>query len=111
MCSNSPCDKLSVGKMSLLGKYSEKFVMWKNMKTNLSCEEISPNDKCGDKSVFFTIYAVLSRNMFCCHLRCCFVAKKISSFLQYLHAFVWRKIEQEIVPVEKKGQNQGGALH
>ena len=40
------------------------------------------------KSLFYAIYAVLSRNLFC----------------RYLRALAWRKIEQQILPVEKKGQ-------
>ena len=40
----------------------------------------------GKISVFFVIYAVLSRNQFWYDLR----------------AFAWRKIELKIVPVEKK---------
>ena len=40
------------------------------------------------KSVNFAIYTVLSQNLFCRDLR----------------AFAWRKIDQKIVPVEKKGQ-------
>ena len=40
------------------------------------------------KSLFYAIYAVLSRNLFCRDSR----------------ALAWRKIEQKILPVEKKGQ-------
>ena len=66
---------------------------------NMSCGEISPHEKCGDKSVlsqlmlfcyeiyFAAIYAV-SRNLFCCNLR----------------AVEWRKIKLKIVSVEKKVQ-------
>ena len=87
--------------------------MWRNFRLNaeivpfkcgenLSHGEISPHEKCGDKSVmfcrilccfvaksfFYVIYAVLSRNLFCRGLR----------------ALTWRKIEPKIVTVEKKGQ-------
>ena len=44
---------------------------------------------------FVTIYAVLSRNLFCCDLR----------------AFVWRKIEPKNVPVEKERQISGMHHH
>ena len=68
---------------------------------NLSHGEISPHEKCGDKSVniMCTIFYVLLHFMlFCCKifLLCdlrCFVAKSVLS---------WRKIEPKIVPVEKK---------
>ena len=43
------------------------------------------------KICFVAIYAVLSRNLFCCDLR----------------AFVWRKVEPKIVLVEKKRQISG----
>ena len=42
------------------------------------------------KISFVAIYAVLSRNLFCCDLR----------------AFVWRKVEPKVVPVEKKDKYQ-----
>ena len=47
------------------------------------------------KICFVAIYAVLSRNLFCCYLR----------------AFVWRKIEPKIVLVEKKRQISGMEGH
>ena len=68
------------------------------METNLSCGEISPHERCGDKSElsqfmlfcrkisFVAIYTVLLRNIFGCDLR----------------AFAWRKIEPKILSVEKK---------
>ena len=80
--------------------------MWRqicHVETNLSCEEISPRERCGDKSdlsqfmlfcrkiCFVAIYAVLSRNLFGRDLR----------------ALVWRKIEPTILSVEKKGQIWG----
>ena len=43
------------------------------------------------KSLFYAIYAVLSRNLFC----------------RYLRALAWRKIEPKILSVEKKGQISG----
>ena len=43
------------------------------------------------KFLFYTIYAVLSRNLFCRDLR----------------ALAWRKIEPKIFSVEKKGQISG----
>ena len=49
------------------------------------------------KSLFYAIYAVLSRNLFC----------------RYLRALAWRKIGPTILSVEKKGQISGmptGAL-
>ena len=70
------------------------------MERNLSCGEISPHERCGDKSdlsqfllfsrkiCFVAIYAVLSQNL----------------FGRDLHAFAWRKIEPKIMSVEKKGQ-------
>ena len=45
-----------------------------------------------------TIFSVLSRNTFCCHLRC-FVAKSIlwqNLFCRNLRAFTWRKITPKI---------------
>ena len=53
---------------------------------NLSHGEISPHEKCGDKSVSImcTIFDVL--------------------FCRGLRALTWRKIEPKIVTVEKKGQ-------
>ena len=68
-------------------KYGDKSVMWKNVETNLSCVEIFPHERCGDKSdlsqfmlfcrkiCFVAIYAVLSQNLFGCDLR----------------AFAWRR--------------------
>ena len=43
------------------------------------------------KSLFYAIYAVLSRNLFC----------------RYLRALAWRKIEPKFLSVEKKGQISG----
>ena len=43
------------------------------------------------KSLFYAIYAVLSRNLFC----------------RYLSALAWRKIEPKILSVDKKGQISG----
>ena len=43
------------------------------------------------KSLFYAIYAVLSRNLFC----------------RYLRALAWRKIGPKILSVEKKGQISG----
>ena len=97
---NSPHNKLSVEEMYPHGKYRDKSVMWRNVETNLSCGEISPHERCGDKSelsqfmlfcrkiCFVAIYAVLSRNIFGCNF--C--------------AFAWRKIEPKFLSVEKKGQ-------
>ena len=88
--------KLSCGEVSPREKCEE----------NLSHRESSPHDKCGAKSVVWrnvdqicyveiflhfstqAIYAVLSRNLFCCHLR----------------AFVWRKIKPKLLPVEREKQ-------
>ena len=46
------------------------------------------------KSLFYAIYAVLSRNLFC----------------RYLRALAWRKIGPKILSVEKKGQMWGMRL-
>ena len=76
----------------------KNYVMWRNLEQNLSCWDISPHNKCGDKSLlspfmlfcreicFVAIYAVLPQNLFC-HNLC---------------TFVWRRIYWEIVHVEKK---------
>merc|ERR1711894_627577 len=44
-----------------------------------------------EESLFYAIYAVLSRNLFC----------------RYYRALAWRKIEPKILSVEKKGQISG----
>ena len=83
------------------GKYRDKSVMWRYVETNFSCGEISPHERCGDKSdlsqfmlfwpkiSFVAIYAVLLRNLFGWDL----------------HAFAWRKIEPQFLSVEKIGKN------
>ena len=77
----------------------EQNVLCGEMWGNLSCGEVFPHDRLlhMNKLTFFcckicfvAIYAVLSRNLFCRDLR----------------AFVWRKIEPKIVPVEKKDKYQ-----
>ena len=86
--------------------------MWRNFRlnakivpfkcgVNLSNGEISPHEKCGDKSVniMCTIFYVLSHFiLFCCKifLLCdlrCFVAKSV---LSWFTRFAWRKLSQKL---------------
>ena len=77
------------------------------------CEEICDVEKCFHMTdlstgAFFSI-SLSQLTSFCCKI--CFVAinADLSQNLLYrdLRAFVWRKIEPKIVPVEKKRQTSG----
>ena len=97
MWRKSPHEKLLFGEMFPHGKYGEKYVIWRNVETNLSCGEICPQEKRWN-------------NLFC-HNLCCFVEKLVllpfTLFCRNLRVFAWREIEPKIVSVEKKGQISG----
>ena len=92
--------------------------MWRNFRLNaeivpfkrgenLSHGEISPHEKCGDKSVKWRINNVFN---FLCFVAFYTVLLQNLSFMRFTLfcrdscALAWRKIEQKILPVEKKGQ-------
>ena len=102
-------NRLSYGEISPHEKYGAKSVVWRkflhmiNVDSNLSCGAAQPTFLPLSLIQPLLIYQINNvYNLWCFNAYCAVLSQNL--FCRDLRAFAWRKIEQKIVPVDKKGQ-------